>query len=101
MRADLRSGEVASIATYPVQYLGPIALLPADFSGVTEEVSLAESEPTSSSGTVPAVIAEAVTAPADESASTIAQVVVSILAGIGLVAIGLARSGRLANRQAK
>jgi hypothetical protein len=101
MRADLRSGEVASIATFPVQYLGPIALLPADFSGVTEEVSLAESEPTSSSGTVPAVIAEAVTAPADESASTIAQVVVSILAGIGLVAIGLARSGRLANRQAK
>jgi len=101
MRADLQSGEVASIATYPVQNLGPVALLPADFSGVTEEVSLAESEPISPSSTVPAVIAEAVTAPADESASTIAQVVVSILAGIGLVAIGLARSGRLANRQAK
>jgi hypothetical protein len=101
MKADLRSGEVALIATYPVQYLGPIALLPADFSGVIKEVSSSESESTSPSGTVPLVTADAVTAAANESASTIAQVVFSILAGIGLVAIGLARSGRLANRQTK
>jgi hypothetical protein len=45
IRADLRSGEVASIATYPVQYLGPIALLPADFSGVKEEVSRLRASP--------------------------------------------------------
>jgi hypothetical protein len=101
MKADLRSGEVASIATYPVQYLGPIAPLPADFSGVIQEVGSAESEPTSPSGTVPPVTAEAVTAAADESASTMAQVLVLILAGIGLVAIGLVRRGRLANRQTK
>jgi len=88
MKADLKTGEITQVATYPVQYLGPIALLPEghEAAPATDDGS-ATATPTD---TVPPLIAEASPVEADQSASTFAQVLVAGLAIVGLVALGLA-----------
>lgn len=98
MRADLKTGEMTLVATYPVQYLGPIALLPEghEAAPATDDGS-ATATPTD---TVPPLIAEAIPVEADQSASTFAQVLVAGLVIVGLVALGLALRRRRTKRPA-
>ncbi len=89
MKADLSTGVVTRVATYPVQYLGPIALLPEghEIAPASTDAGIAS---TAATDTVPPLTAEAITVEADQSASTAAQVLVAALVLAGLVLLGIA-----------
>lgn len=99
MGADLKTGEITQIATYPVQYLGPIALLPAGHETATGATGSGNVSATPTD-TVPPLIGEAIPVEAEQSASTFAQVLVAGLVIVGLAALGLALRRRRTKRPA-
>jgi len=87
MKADLVSGSVTELATYATQYLGPIALLPADFelaaagdNPATQSVAATDSPSTVPPATSPPLAA------GEARAGNAAQF---LIAGIALLGVGV------------
>jgi len=99
MKADLNTGGIAQVATYPVQFLGPIALLPEGHQ-MAPDTTDAGSVSATPQDTVPPLTVEAITVGADQRASTFARVLVVALGFAGLVILGVAMRGRSTRRSA-
>lgn len=96
VKGDAVSGEVTELITFPTQYLGPIAVLPATFVGTVEEEPAISDEmtPAPPPGTVPPAIVE--TSALDEltNAGGSIQIMAGIAAIIAFLGLGVALIAR-------